>query len=62
MNGKTQINFSDGTPLKQVDKATYSGSEINNEAGRWSELNNRMNFALTTCNELKTFWKSRLFM
>ena len=49
------MHFSDGKPLKQVDKATYLGGEINKDAGRWSELDNRINIALRTCNKLKTF-------
>ncbi len=32
------------------------GGEIITDAGRWSELNNRMNIALRACNKLKTFW------
>ena len=56
LNGKAHILFSDGKPLKQVDKAQYLGGEINTDAGRWNELNNRMNIALRTCNRLKTFW------
>ena len=54
MNGKARIHFADGKPMKQVDKATHVGVEINTDAGRWSELNNHMNIALTTCNTLKT--------
>ena len=56
MNGKAHIHFSDGKPMKQVDKALYLGGEITTDAGRWSELNNRMNIAFRTCNKLKTFW------
>ena len=56
MNSKAHIHFSDGSPLKQVDKATNSSIEIDIEAGRWSELNNRMNIALRTCDKLETFW------
>ena len=59
MNGKSHIHFSDGRQLKQVGKATYLGSEITTGAGRWSELNNRMNIALRTCNKLKDFWYER---
>ena len=56
MNGKAHIHFSDGELMKRVDKAMYLGGEITTDAGRWSELNNRMNIALRTCNKLKTFW------
>ena len=56
MNGKAHIHFSDGKPMTEVEKATYLGGEINNNAGRLSELNNRINKALVTCNRLKTFW------
>ena len=52
---KTQIHFSADKPLKQVDKATYLGGEIHKGAGRWSELNNRMDISLRTCNKLKAF-------
>ena len=56
MNGKAHIHFSDGKPMAEVDKAIYLGGEINQNAGRLSELNNRINKALVTCNKLKTFW------
>ena len=56
MNGKTPIHFSDGTPMAEVEKATHLKGEINKNAGRLSELNNRINKALVTCNKLKTFW------
>ena len=42
--------------MTEVDHAIYLGGEINKEAGRLSELNNRINKALITCNRLKTFW------
>ena len=60
MNGKAHIHFSDGKPMKQVDKAMYLGGEITTDAGRWSGLNNRMNIALRTCNKLKTFGIKRI--
>ena len=41
MNGKAHIHFS--MSMKQVDKATYLGDGINEEAGTGSELNNRIN-------------------
>ena len=56
MNGKAHIHFSNGKPVTEVDQAIYLGGEINKEAGRLSELNNRINKALITCNKLKTFW------
>ena len=56
MTGKAHMHFSGGKPLKQVEKATYLGSEINSDAGRWTESNNRMKIALRTCNELQTLW------
>ena len=62
MNGKAHIRFSDGKPLRQVDKATYLDGEINREAERWSELKNRMTLALSTCNELETMVQDRLFI
>lgn len=45
MNGKAHIHFSDGKPMTEVDQAMYLGGEINKEAGRLSELNNRINKA-----------------
>ena len=56
MNGHAHTHPSDSRPMKQVDKATYLGSEISQDAGRWTELNNRMNIAWRTFNKLKTFW------
>jgi len=56
MNGKAHIHFSNGSPMKEVDHATYLGGVITKDAGRWTELNNRINKALITCNKLKTFW------
>ena len=56
MTRKTHMHFRDGTPLKQVDKATYLVSETSKDAGRWSEPDNRMNIALWTCSKLNTFW------
>ena len=56
MNGKAHIHFKDGKPMTEVDKAMYLGGEINKDAGRLSELNNRIDKALVTCNKLKTFW------
>ena len=53
---RTHIHFSDGKPMTEFEKATYLGGEINSNAGRLSELNNRINKALVTCNRLKTFW------
>ena len=56
MNGKAHIHLSDGKPMAEVDKAMYLGGEINKNAGRLSELNNRINKALVTCNKLKDCW------
>ena len=56
MNGKAHIHFSNGSPMKEVDHATHLGGVITKDAGRWTELNNRINKALVTCNKLKTFW------
>ena len=56
MNGKAHVHFSDGKPMTEVDQAMYLGGEINKNAGPLSELNNRINKALVTCNKLKTFW------
>ena len=56
MNGKAHIHFRDGKPMLEVDKAMYLGGEINNSAGRLSELDNRVAKALVTCNKLKTLW------
>ena len=53
MNGKADIHFRDGKPMAEVDKAMYLGGEINKDAGRLSELNNRINKTLVTCNKLK---------
>ena len=38
-NGHAHIPFSDGKPMKEVEKAMYLGGEIDNCAGRLSELN-----------------------
>ena len=43
MNGKANIHFSNGKPLKEVDQAPYLGGIICNDASRWKELNNRIN-------------------
>ena len=56
MNGKTDIHFSNGQKLKEVDQAPYLGGLICKDASRWRELNNRISKALVTCNRLKTFW------
>lgn len=54
MNGKPHIHFRDGKPMAEVDKTVYLGGEINKDAGRLGELNNRINKTLFTCNKLKT--------
>ena len=45
-----------GIDARNVDKAMYLGGTICKFAGRSSELSNRINKALVTCNELKTRW------
>ena len=56
MNSQAHVHSSDGKPFKQADKATYLGGEINNGAGRWIELDNRIDIAFKACDKLKTFW------
>ena len=56
MNGKANIHFSNGQPLKEVDQAPYLGGIMCNDASRWKEFSNRISKALITCNRLKTFW------
>ena len=60
MNGKAHIHFSSGTTLQEIDKATYPGGDITKHAGGWSELINRINIALATCNKLEIFCTNEL--
>lgn len=53
---EAHIHFSNGKPFKEVDKATYLGEEITKDAGRRSELANRISIVAATCNKLKSFW------
>ena len=56
MNGYADIHFSDGVRLKTVNKATYLGGVISNNAGRQNDINNRLSKALATCGKLKEFF------
>ena len=56
------IRFSNGSLLEEVTQANYLRGEINDQASRWSKLNDPINKESDTCNRLKTFWYETLLM
>jgi len=56
ITAKPKVNFADGTPMNSIDKVTYLGGTITQNAYPQNEIRKRMGIALQTSKKLMLFW------